>query len=63
MMHLKNRTFKIGTWNTRGKVMAKPSLALVNKVTTTEDIMSMEGIDLLVLTETHADEAHPIATL
>jgi len=59
-MHLKDRTFKVGTWNSRGKVMAKPSLPPVNKVTTAEDIMSVEGIDLLVLTETHTNEAHPL---
>ena len=51
-VHLKNRTFRIGTWNTRGKIMAKPGLALVDKVTTAKDIMSVESIDLLVLTET-----------
>ena len=61
-MHLKDRTFRIGTWNTRGKVMAKPGLPLVNKITAAEDIMSVESIDLLVLTETHTDEAHPVTT-
>jgi len=61
-MHLKDRTFKVRTWNTRGKIMAKPGLPLVNKVTAAEDIMSVEGIDLLVLTETHANEAHPVVT-
>ena len=61
-MHLKNRTFRIGTWNTRGKIMAKPGLAPVNKVTAAEDIMSVESIDLLVLTETHTDDAHPVTT-
>jgi len=61
-MHLKDRTFKVGTWNSRGKIMAKPGLPPVNKVTTAEDIMSVEGIDLLVLTETHTDDAHPVVT-
>jgi len=61
-MHLKDRTFKVRTWNSRGKVMAKPGLPLVNKVTMAEDIMSVEGIDLLVLTETHTDKAHPVIT-
>ena len=61
-VHLKDRTFRIGTWNTRGKTMAKPGLALVNKVTAAEDIMSVENIDLLVLTETHTDDTHPVTT-
>ena len=61
-VHLKNRTFRVSTWNTRGKTMVKPGLALVNKVTTAEDIMSVESIDLLVLTETHTDKAHPVTT-
>jgi len=61
-MHLKDRTFKVGTWNTRGKIMAKPGLPPVNKVTAAEDIMSVEGIDLLILTETHTNKAHPVVT-
>ena len=61
-MHLRDRTFKVRTWNSRGKIMAKPGLPPVNKVTTAKDIMSMEGIDLLVLTETHTDDAHPVVT-
>jgi len=59
-MHLKDRTFRVGTWNSRGKIMAKPGLPPVNKITTAEDIMSVEGLDLLVLTETHADDDHPV---
>jgi len=61
-MHLKGRTFKVGTWNSRGKLMAKPGLPPVNKVATAEDIMSVEGLDLLVLTETHTDDEHPVVT-
>ena len=61
-VHLKDRTFRIGTWNSRGKVMAKPGLAPVNKITATKDIMSVESINLLVLTETHTDKAHPVMT-
>jgi len=63
VMPLKNRTFQIGMWNTRGKTLYQPGCAPVDKVSIAKDIMSVEGIDLLVLTKTHTDKLRPIVTL
>ena len=52
---LKKRAFRIGTWNTRGKV--NPSGE--SKFSTAKMIMKLEKVDILVLTETHTENESP----
>ena len=52
---LRKRTFRIGTWNTRGKSGPTGD----SKFNTAKMIMKLEKVDILVLTETHTDEASP----
>ena len=52
-IRLKDRTFGIGTWNMRGKegtFDGQPTL----KSSLAEEILLLENIDILVLTETHS---------
>ena len=52
-IRLKNRTFRIGTWNMRGKegtFDGQPTL----KSSLAEELLLLENIDILVLTETHS---------
>ena len=61
-MQLKDRMFKIGTWNLRGKSFTKKGHSPVNKVSLAESIMSVKGIDLLVITKPHTDDESPLVT-
>ena len=52
---LKKRAFRIGTWNTRGKM--DPSGG--SKFNTAKMIMRLEKVDILVITETHTQNDSP----
>ena len=54
-MKLKKRAFRVGTWNTRGKI--GPSG--VSKFLTAKMIMQVEKVDILILTETHSENDSP----
>jgi len=53
-IRLKDRRFRVATWNMCGQVTNKDG-ALVSKIPFTEQLMMIEKLDLLVLTETHTD--------
>jgi len=53
-VRLKNRKFKVATWNMCGQTSAKDG-KVVSKVPFTEQLMLLERLDLLVLTETHTE--------
>jgi hypothetical protein len=52
---LKPRTFRIGTWNTQGSSRKNANNKTYRKLPLAEDIMFVEKLDLLILTETHSD--------
>jgi len=52
-MRLKDRKFRLATWNMCGQINNKDGKA-VPKVPFTEQMMLLERLDLLILTETHA---------
>jgi len=61
-MKLKNRTFCIGTWSIRGRNFTNPEGSTINKISLAEGIMSVEKIDILVITETHTNVDSPMVT-
>ena len=54
---LKPRSFRIATWNMNGQ----SDSTNIPKICRALDIMSLERVDLLALTETHHDNASPIS--
>ena len=52
---LKRRAFRIGTWNTRGKIDHSGG----SKFNTAKMIMKLERVDILVVTETHTRNDSP----
>ena len=54
---LKPRSFRIATWNMNGQ----SDSTNIPKIHRALDIMSLERVDLLALTETHHDNASPIS--
>ena len=55
---LKKRSFRIGTWNMNGRYGIKDSSRFA-KLPLAEDIMAVEKIDILILTETHTVDLTP----
>ena len=55
---LKKRTFRIGTWNMNGRFGTKDGSRFA-KLPLAEDIMAVEKVDILVLTETHSMDLAP----
>ena len=53
-VRLKNRKFRIATWNMCGQTSARDR-RIVSKIPFTEQLMMLEHLDLLVVTETHTD--------
>ena len=54
-LRLKDRRFRLATWNMCGRVASKDG-KLVPKAPFVEQLMLLEKLDLLVLTETHAED-------
>jgi len=54
-LRLKDRRFRLATWNVCGR-MATRDGKLVPKAPFVEQLMTLEKLDLLVLTETHAED-------
>ena len=55
---LKKRSFRVGTWNMNGKFGVKNGSRFA-KLPLAEDIMAVEKLDILVLTETHTLDLAP----
>ena len=55
---LRRRKVRIGTWNMNGQTSTR-SGQKVAKLPVAEDLMALEQIDILVLTETHAQQIRP----
>ena len=55
---LKKRSFRIGTWNMNGRFGIKDGSRFA-KLPLAEDIMAVEKVDILVLTETHTLDLTP----
>ena len=55
---LKKRSFRIGTWNMNGRFGIKGGSRFA-KLPLAEDIMAVEKVDILILTETHTMDLAP----
>ena len=55
---LKKRSFRVGTWNMNGRFGIKNGSRFA-KLPLAEDIMAVEKVDILVLTETHTMDLAP----
>ena len=55
---LKKRSFRIGTWNMNGRFGMKDGSRFA-KLPLAEDIMAVEKVDILILTETHSIDLAP----
>ena len=55
---LKKRSFRVGTWNMNGRFGIKNGSRFA-KLPLAEDIMAVEKVDILVLTETHTMDLTP----
>ena len=55
---LKKRSFRVGTWNMNGRYGVKNGSRFA-KLPLAEDIMAVEKVDILVLTETHTMDLAP----
>ena len=55
---LKKRSFRVGTWNMNGRFGIKNG-SRFTKLPLAEDIMAVEKVDILILTETHTMDLAP----
>jgi len=54
---LQDRSFRVATWNMCGQVLKRPQKT--QKLPFAERLLTLEGLDLLLLTETHVEDLVP----